>query len=155
MGDTVRIDDQLCFALYAASHAVVRAYRPLLHDLGLTYPQYLALMVLWEDDGLPVSRLAERLQLPAHALTPLVARLERLGLLTRTRDAADGRVVRAVLTPEGARLERDAAAVQRQVVCRTGLDEESLVALRTRLHSLVDDMGAPAPWESTTEGEAS
>ena len=153
--DTVRIDDQLCFALYAASNAVVRTYRPLLRDLGLTYPQYLALMVLWQDDGLPVSVLAERLQLPANAVTPLVARLERLGLVTRTPDPLDGRVVRVLLTSDGAGLEHRAAAVQRQVVCRTGLDEVSLAALRTRLHQLVDDMAAPAPCENPTEGEAS
>lgn len=153
--DTVRIDDQLCFALYATSNAVVRAYRPLLHDIGLTYPQYLTLMVLWQQDGLPVSQIADRLQLPANALTPIVARLERLGYLSRSRDDVDRRVVRAFLTPLGADLERRAAAVQRQVVCRTGLDEVSLVALRTQLHNLVDDMRAPAAGERSTEGEAS
>lgn len=151
---TVRIDDQLCFALYAASHAVTRAYRPLLRDVGLTYPQYLVLMVLWEDDGLPVSRIADRLQLPANALAPLVARLEHLGFLTRSRDEDDRRVVRAVLTPEGTDLERQAASVQHQVVCRTGLDDTSLATLRSSLHDLVDDMRASAAVESPTEGEA-
>lgn len=142
--DTVRIDDQLCFALYAASHAVIRAYRPLLRDIGLTYPQYLTLMVLWQQDGLSVNHIADRLQLPGNALTPLVARLEHLGYLSRSRDDVDRRIVCAHLTPLGADLERRAASVQRQVVCRTGLDEVSLVALRTQLHDLVDDMRAPA-----------
>lgn len=153
--DTVRIEDQLCFALYAASNAVIRAYRPQLHDIGLTYPQYLTLMVLWQQDGLTVSQIAERLQLPANALTPIVARLERLDYLSRSRDDVDRRVVRVFLTPLGADLERRAAAVQRQVVCRTGLDEMSLVALRTQLHNLADDMRAPAAGERSTEGEAS
>lgn len=152
---SVRIDDQLCFALYAATNAVVRAYRPLLRDIGLTYPQYLTLMVLWQHHSLSVSQIADHLQLPSNALTPLLARLEQLGYLSRTRDDADGRVVRVRVTPRGAALEREAAAVQRQVVCRTGLDEASLAALRTQLHELVDDMRAPAACDSSTEGKAS
>lgn len=153
--DTVRIDDQLCFALYAASNAVIRAYRPLLRDIGLTYPQYLTLMVLWQQDGLSVNQIADRLQLAGNALTPLIARLEHLGYLSRSRDDLDRRIVRALLTPLGADLERRAAAVQQQVVCGTGLDEVSLVALRTQLHTLVNDMRAPAACDRSLEGEAS
>lgn len=152
--DTVRIDDQLCFALYAASNAVIRAYRPLLRDIELTYPQYLTLMVLWQQDGLSVNEIADRLQLPGNALTPLIARLEHVGYLSRSRDDVDRRIVRVLLTPLGADLERRAAAVQRQVVCRTGLDELSLVALRAQLHNLVDDMRAPAACDRSIEGEA-
>lgn len=153
--DTVRIDDQLCFALYAASNAVIRAYRPLLRGIGMTYPQYLALMVLWQENGLSVNQIADRLQLPGNALTPLLTRLEQLGYLSRTRDDGDGRVVRAYLTRVGVELEREAAAVQRQVVCRTRLDEVSLAALRTRLQHLVADMRAPAACDDPSEGEAS
>lgn len=153
--NTVRVDDQLCFALYAASNSVIRAYRPLLRDIGLTYPQYLTLMVLWQQDGLSVSHIADRLQLPGNALTPLIARLEHLGYLSRSRDDVDRRIVRACLTPAGAHLERRAAAVQRRVVCRTGLDEVSLAALRTQLHNLADDMRAPAACDRSLEGEAS
>lgn len=152
---TVRIEDQLCFALYAASNAVIRAYRPLLRDIGLTYPQYLTLMVLWQQDSLSVNQIADRLLLPGNALTPLLARLEQLGYLSRTRDDSDGRVVRVRLTPLGTHLEREAAVVQRQVVCRTGLDEVSLAALRTRLHDLVDHMRAPAACDISSQGEAS
>lgn len=153
--DTVRLDDQLCFALYAASNAVIRAYRPLLRAIGLTYPQYLTLMVLWQQDGLSVNQIANRLQLPGNALTPLITRLEHLGYLSRSRNDVDRRIVRALLTPLGVDLERRAAAVQRQVVCRTGLDEVSLVALRTQLHNLVDDMPTPAAYDRSLEGEAS
>lgn len=153
--NTVRIDDQLCFALYAAANTVIREYRPLLRDIGLTYPQYLTLMVLWQHDGLAVNEIADRLQLPGNALTPLLARLDKQGYLTRTRDEGDGRVVRVRLTPLGADLEREAAAAQRQVVCRTHLDELSLAALRTQLHDLVDDMRATAACDSSLEGQAS
>ncbi|WP_170286042.1 MarR family winged helix-turn-helix transcriptional regulator [Nocardioides rubriscoriae] len=152
--DSVRIDDQLCFALYAATNAVIRAYRPLLRDIGLTYPQYLTLMVLWQQDGLSVHQIADRLQLAGNALTPLIARLEHLGYLSRSRDDVDRRIVRAFLTPLGAEIERRAAAVQRQVVCRTGLDEASLVALRSQLHNLVDHMRAPATCDRSIGGEA-
>ena len=153
--ETVRLDDQLCFALYAAANSVVRAYRPLLRDIGLTYPQYLTLMVLWQQDGLSVSQIADRRQLPGNALTPLLARLEQLGHLSRARDDGDGRVVRPRLTPLGAGLEREAAGVQRNVVCRTGLDEVSLAALRRQLQDLVNNMHAPAACNDSTEGEAS
>ena len=114
-----------CFALYAAANSVIRAYRPLLRDIGLTYPQYLTLMVLW------------------------------LGHLSRARDDGDARVVRTRLTPLGADLEREAAPVQRNVVCRTGLDELSLAALRRQLQHLANDMHAPAACDDSTEGEAS
>ena len=150
----VRLDDQLCFALYAATNAVTRAYRPLLRDIRLSYPQYLALMVLWEEDGLSVSEIAARLDLPGNALTPLLARLTQLGYVARARDGADGRVLRIGLTELGAELEHKAAAVQHQVVCSTGLDEESLAALRTRLHDLVDSMRAPAACDRPAEGDA-
>lgn len=155
MGETstLRVEDQLCFAVYAAAITIVRTYRPLLRDLGLTYPQYLALMVLWEDDALSVRQVADRLQLPANALTPLLVRLEQLGLLARVRDPHDGRIVRARLTSAGRGLEVRAAAVQHQVVCRTGLDDVSLAALRTQLHALADHMGASASSKDLIEGD--
>lgn len=152
---TVRLDDQLCFALYAASNTVVRAYRPLLREIGLTYPQYLTLMTLWQQDGLSVAQVAERLRLPSNALTPLLMRLEQLGYVVRRRDAGDGRVVRVRLTPRGSDLEPLAAAAQHRVQCRTGLDDDELAALRTRLHDLVDDMLASAACDQPVEGEAS
>lgn len=144
--EQVRLDDQLCFALYAATNAVVRTYRPMLRELGITYPQYLTLMVLWQHDELTVGELAVHLDLPGHALTPLVQRLERAGLVVRRPSSTDGRAVVVELTPVGRELETSAAAVQRRVVCATGLSPEALAVLRSDLQKLADDM------RDTTEG---
>jgi DNA-binding MarR family transcriptional regulator len=133
----LRLDDQLCFALYAATNAVTRAYRPMLGRLGLTYPQYILLMVLWENDGLTVSELGGRLDLPSHAISPMLDRLSASGLLTRGRDDLDGRLVRVWLTCEGKALEERAAEVQRGVVDCTHLEPSELEGLRADLHSLV------------------
>ncbi|MFY0578782.1 MarR family winged helix-turn-helix transcriptional regulator [Cystobacter fuscus] len=101
MTDVLRLDDQLCFALHAASRAMTGAYQPLLEELGVTYPQYLVLMALWEEDGARVSRLGERLYLDSATLTPLLKRLESRGLVERRRSQVDERVVEVFLTPEG------------------------------------------------------
>lgn len=138
----LRIDDQLCFALYAATHAITRAYRPLLADLDLTYPQYLVLLVLWQDGARSIHEIAERLHLGPSAVTPLVDRLEKAGFVARQRGNRDRRLVRVVLTGAGARLERSAARVQETVACRTGLVPADLDALRTDLHELVAGIAA-------------
>jgi len=135
-GEMNLLDDQLCFALYAATHAITRAYRPMLNELGITYPQYLVLLVLWEEDTVPVGEIARRLQLDAAALTPLVKRLETLGLVSRQRDARDERIVRISLSGTGRGLRQRAAEVQREVVGRTGLAPSEFAALRARLHQL-------------------
>src|SRR5438105_12628747 len=105
----LRLDNQLCFALYSASLAMTKLYKPLLDPLGLTYPQYLAMLVLWERDGITVSELGERLQLDSGTLTPLLKRLESQGLLARERDRADERRVLLQLTPAGRALKARAA----------------------------------------------
>lgn len=152
----VRLDDQLCFALYAATNSIVRAYRPLLERIGLTYPQYLVMMVLWESDGRAVREVAARLDLPPHGLTPVLDRLVAAGFVHRGRDRHDGRVVRLHLTPAGARLEHEAALVQADVVCRTGLAEPALAALREQLHELVGAVRAAgdATEDSATDDTA-
>lgn len=154
-GDRLRLDDQLCFALYAATNAVVRAYRPLLRELDLTYPQYVTLMALWEHGRMPVGRLASRVDLPPHGLGPVLRRLEKAGFVTRTRNGADGRSVLVDLTDRGRHLEGAAAEVQRQVVCATGLSSDDLADLRSRLHHLTEDMRGPASCPTTAEGHAS
>ena len=113
---SLALDDQLCFPLYAAARAVQQRYRPLLDELGITYPQYLVLLVLWEEDGLSVKRIGARLMLDSGTLTPLLKRLEAAGLLERRRSAADGRVVTAHLTGAGAALKDRAASVPGRLV---------------------------------------
>lgn len=143
----LRLDDQICFALYAATHAVTRAYKPLLGELGLTYPQYLVMLALWQDGAMAGSDLAARLQLGPSAVTPLVDRLEAAGLVSRTR-ARDRRVVVVSLTEAGRRLEHRVAKAQEAVVCRTGLAEEALADLRRDLQGLAERVESTAPGPS-------
>lgn len=130
------LDDQLCFALYAASRAVTRAYAPMLKTLGLTYPQFLVMMVLWEDDNLSVRDLGQRLHLDSGTLTPLLKRLESAGLLERARDPEDERRLRVALTPAGTRLGPAAGEAQRALICRFG-ELESAHTLRDALKALL------------------
>lgn len=139
--DGPRLDNQLCFALYTATNAVVRSYRPLLKEIGLTYPQYLVMMALWEADDVSVTALAARLDLPLHGLSPIIERLDRAGLLSRTRDADDRRAVRIVLTETGRGLEHQAALVQHQVRCQTALNNAEVERLRVELHSVALEFG--------------
>jgi DNA-binding MarR family transcriptional regulator len=113
---SLRLDDQLCFPLYAAARAVQQRYRPLLAELGLTYPQYLVMMVLWETDGPSVSALGQRLMLDSGTLTPLLKRMEAAGLLERRREQADGRIVTAHLTDAGRALRAQAEGVPHALV---------------------------------------
>jgi MarR family transcriptional regulator, organic hydroperoxide resistance regulator len=118
----LELDNQLCFALYRASRAVVRAYGPLLADLGLTYPQYMTMLVLWQaDEPLPVSRIGERLALDSGTLTPLLKRLEDQGLVGRRRDPDDERRVLVSLTPEGTAMRSAAAGIPAAIFPRYGL----------------------------------
>lgn len=130
------LDDQLCFAIYSAAHAMNRVYKPLLEPLGLTYPQYLVLLVLWQGDGIAVKDLGARLFLDSGTLTPLLKRMETAGLVARRRDSADERLVRVTLTPSGRALRDQAGAVQRAVVCASGLDPAVLSALHRDLTTL-------------------
>lgn len=136
------LDHQLCFALYSTSLAMTKAYRPLLAALGLTYPQYLAMLALWEGDGLTVSALGERLFLDSGTLTPLLKRMESQGLLERRRGREDERTVTVHLTRDGRALKRRAVAVPETMLCTLdcGLDDihalvSRLTALRHRLAS--------------------
>ena len=137
-----RLADQLCFALYSATNAVTRLYRPLLADLGLTYPQYLVMLVLWERHSCRLGEIAERLDLATHAVSPIVDRLEDADLVRRVPDADDGRAVQVELTEAGAALESSISDVQEELRCRTLLDDGEVVELRTRLLELADRLGA-------------
>lgn len=133
-----RLDDQLCFALYSATNAITRVYRPLLKELGLTYPQYLVLLILWEHRSQTVGEIAESLHLASHAVSPIVSRLEEMGVVRRSRDDSDGRLVLVELTPAGAELEGSAALVQEEVRCRSLLEDDDVVRLRSELIELAD-----------------
>ncbi|MFP1629537.1 MarR family winged helix-turn-helix transcriptional regulator [Streptomyces sp. 5K101] len=132
------LDDQLCFALYAAQRAVTAAYRPLLAELGLTYPQYLAMLVLWERGEVPVKELAAALRLDYGTVSPLLKRLESAGLVRRERSAADERSVRLVLTDEGGALRERAERVPEQLMRSTGLEGAEIARLRAELHRLAE-----------------
>ena len=134
--DWLALDHQLCFALYAASLAMTKTYKPLLAPLGITYPQYLVLLVLWEGDGITVSQLGERLTLDSGTLTPLLKRLETLGLVQRQRDAADERRVLLRLTAAGQALRDQAAAVPQAIACATACDLQQIGSLARQLHQL-------------------
>jgi len=134
--EALRLDRQLCFALYGAANRVTRLYRPLLEALGLTYPQYLAMLVLWEVSPRTVGALGEALDLESSTLTPLLKRLETQGLVARTRDPEDERRVIVALTPAGAALRDKAKAVPEQLFCKLNMPLDELGDLRERLKSL-------------------
>ena len=133
---TPRLDDQLCFAVYAASRAIVQAYRPMLSELGLTYPQFLVLLVLWETDDCTVGELGERLMLDSGTLTPLLKRLERSELVERRRDPGDERRVRVRLTPAGHALGPRAANAHAALLCAAPWSPDDLAGLRDRLKAI-------------------
>jgi DNA-binding MarR family transcriptional regulator len=135
--DPLCLDNQLCFSLYAASHAIKKAYRPLLEALGITYPQYLILIVLWGEDGLKVSDIGQRLHLDSGTLTPVLKRLEGLGLTKRARRLQDEREVEISLTQEGRTLRERAVAVRSEIVHQLKMSESEIAALRTDLNILI------------------
>jgi DNA-binding MarR family transcriptional regulator len=134
--EALRLDRQLCFALYGAANRVTRLYRPMLDALGLTYPQYLAMLVLWEASPRTVGALGEALDLESSTLTPLLKRLETQGLVARTRDPRDERRVVVTLTEAGAALRDKARAVPEQLFCKLNLQLDELGDLRERLKAL-------------------
>ena len=137
-----RLDRQLCFALYSTSLAMTKLYKPLLAPLGLTYPQYLALLVLWETDSIGVNDLGARLFLDSGTLTPLLKRMQAAGWIERERDQADERRVIVTLTPAGRALRRKAAQVPIALAQATGCGLDELVALTVRLQALRDHIVA-------------
>ena len=138
-----RLDEQLCFALYSASRLMTAAYRPLLDELGITYPQYLVLLALWEDDPSTVGPLGRRLHLDSGTLSPLIKRLETAGLVVRQRATADERRVEVALTPVGRALEERAARIPQRLLAATDARPEEIGALRDALASLVDQLSSP------------
>ncbi|OKK22129.1 MarR family transcriptional regulator [Streptomyces sp. CB00455] len=145
--DFLRLDGQICFALNAASRAFGGLYRVVLKDLGLTYPQYLVMLVLWEHGELPVKEIGQHLRLDSGTLSPLLKRLEAAGLVRRERSTEDERSVRARLTDEGAALRARAVEVPRRIAAATGFDLAEILDLQDRLTRLTAALDAAAPQE--------
>lgn len=130
------LDDQLCFSLYATSMAINRLYKPLLDELGITYPQYLVLSALWEEDGRTVGAIGERLSLDSSTITPLVKRLEAAALVTRARAAEDERRVLVSLTERGRAMKQESRCLGEALFARSGMTVEELVALNREVQRL-------------------
>lgn len=138
------LDEQLCFALYAASRRMTATYRPLLEALDLTYPQYLVMLVLWEQEGLTVRELGARLQLDSGTLTPLLKRLEQAGLLARRRRQSDEREVEITLTQAGRKLRERAADIPRCMADKLCMSVDAFVRLRDELKTLATQLAPPS-----------
>ena len=138
--DYLRLDQQLCFPLYAASRLLTRLYQPMLEPLGLTYPQYIVLMILWEESPCPVSRIGERAFLASNTLTPLLKRLEQLGLLQRQRTLEDERVVMISLSEEGRALKEKCSCIPMRLFEKIGYPAEEALALKGQLDALLQHL---------------
>lgn len=139
--EQLKLSNQLCFPVYAASRLITREYKPYLDKLGITYPQYLVLMVLWETDGLTVVEIAHKLILNTNTITPLLKRMESQGILTRTRSGADERKVIVSLTEKGKEMRIQAATIPEELAKNLKTDSlkvEDLITLRSTLNNLID-----------------
>ena len=134
--EALKLDQQLCFALYSTSLLMTKIYKPLLDKLGLTYPQYLVMLVLWEQDGLALKDIGEKLQLDSGALTPVLKRMESQGLLTRRRQPDNERTLEIALTAAGRALQLAASQVNQQLGLKCGLPMDEMAALRDELVTL-------------------
>ncbi|MCK1545608.1 MarR family transcriptional regulator [Bradyrhizobium sp. 147] len=138
----LRLDNQICFAVYSAAHAFNRVYKPLLDRLGLTYPQYLVMLVLWERDDVPVRDIGEKLFLDSGTLTPLLKRLEAAHLVRRTRSSEDERQVLIALTPQGHALKDKARSVPQSILAASDCSASELVAMKDEIVALRDRLNA-------------
>ncbi|KAA2244318.1 MarR family winged helix-turn-helix transcriptional regulator [Salinarimonas soli] len=145
---SLRLDRQLCFSVYTAAQAFNAAYKPLLDGLGLTYPQYLVMMVLWEEDDLTVSGIGERLSLDSGTLTPLLKRLEAAGFVSRRRDTHDERLVRVTLTEKGRQTRSDAVTVPETMICALGQSLPDLQALKAAVDRITATLRGAEPRQS-------
>ncbi|GJM03593.1 MAG: MarR family transcriptional regulator [Rhodomicrobium sp.] len=138
--DELSLENQLCFALYAATRSITKAYRQKLEPLGLTYPQYLVLIVLWETDGLTVSEIGERLMLDSGTLTPLIKRLENMEFVNRVRNKKDEREVQIWLTDKGREMRPDLQDARCYVVKRLNMSEEDILDMRHELMGVIEQL---------------
>lgn len=129
----LKLENQLCFSVYSAAHAFAQAYKQHLEPMGVTYPQYLVMLLLWDQDGRSVNALGQPLHLDSGTLTPLLKRMEKAGFVTRQRDAKDERITRIYLTPHGKALQDKARAIPEALLCASGLALDGLIDLRDQL----------------------
>jgi len=138
VADNLPLESQLCFSLYATTIAINRAYKPLLDSLGITYPQYLVLNTLWEEDARTITAIADRLALEPSMITPLVKRLEAAGFVGRLRNPADERRVQVRLTAKGKKMRDKSKCLTAILLERSGMTADQLVALNDKIQSLRD-----------------
>ncbi|MBN7573788.1 MarR family winged helix-turn-helix transcriptional regulator [Clostridium beijerinckii] len=138
--ESIKLDNQVCFSLYAASREIIKLYKPILDKFNLTYTQYIAMLVLWEDEKSTVKDIGRRLHLDSGTLTPLLKKIEGMGLITRYRDTNDDRVVIVELTEKGRLLKDDILEVPRQIVCKANISTESAIELKRNLDELLKSL---------------
>lgn len=140
MIDELKLENQLCFAVYAFSREINKIYRPYLEPLGLTYTQYLVMLVLWEQDGISLKELGRKLKLDSGTLTPLLKKLENDGKIDRTRDKRDERNLIIYLSEQGRELMGQAENVPNNIACSLPLDIEEIISLRDQLKGILDQL---------------
>lgn len=139
--DCIKLENQICFALYAASREVIKLYKPILDKYNLTYTQYVAMIVLWEEERMTVKEIGQRLHLDSGTLTPLLKKLEQRGLITRHRDINDDRVVIVSLTEDGFKLKGEILDVPGEVFCKMNISKDKAEELRHNLENLLQCLG--------------
>jgi DNA-binding MarR family transcriptional regulator len=140
--ELLRLENQICFPMYVASRMITRAYQPMLDDMGITYPQYLVLMALWEQDGQTVNEIGQKLYLNTNTITPLLKRMEKMDIIARTRSKADERKVMVTLTDKGQALQEKAYCIPEQILGKTGLSAKGIGDLREQIYALIRQMEA-------------
>ncbi|WP_256757214.1 MarR family winged helix-turn-helix transcriptional regulator [Cohnella sp. WQ 127256] len=138
----LKLDNQLCFAVYACAREITKLYHPLLKELGLTYTQYITMLVLWEEDEVTVKYLGQRLYLDSGTLTPLLKKLESMGLLTRVRDKKDERSVIITLTEQGSLLKEKAIDIPERLFCQAGISTNEAEELRSQITEMLQKVQA-------------
>jgi len=135
--ESIKLDNQVCFSLYAASREIIKLYKPYLDKYNLTYTQYIAMLVLWEDEKSTVKDIGKRLHLDSGTLTPLLKKIESMGLVTRYRDVNDDRVVIVELTEKGRLLKENVTEVPQEMACKINMPREDLIELKIKLDNML------------------
>ncbi|EAY27934.1 MarR family winged helix-turn-helix transcriptional regulator [Microscilla marina] len=138
--ELLKLENQICFPMYVASRMITRAYQPMLDVMGITYPQYLVLMALWEKDEQTVNEIGQQLYLNTNTITPLLKRMEKTGIVVRTRSKKDERKVMITLTPAGQALKEQAYCIPEQILNKTGLPIEGISQLKQQIYGLIRQM---------------